>query len=165
MIARGQASAGRLALVLAPLILAAGVLSGRLSQSGPGNGWFDALVKPGFYPPPATFGIAWSVLYVLMGIALALVVAAPRSPVRRAAIAAFAVQLALNLAWSPLFFAAHRIAAALALLLAIDVAVALTLVLFRRVRAAAGWLLAPYLAWVLFATALNLAILRLNPGA
>lgn len=164
---RGQLRASflRWALLIVPAVALLGFLSGRLAQSGPGNPWFDALVKPSLFPPPATFGIVWSVLYVLMGVALTLVVTARGAPGRGAAIAAFAVQLALNLAWTPVFFGAHRIAAALYLLVAIDIAVLVTVVLFWRVRRGAALLLLPYLAWVLFATVLNWQFLVANPDA
>ncbi|MET0180488.1 MAG: TspO/MBR family protein [Novosphingobium sp.] len=159
-------SALRWALVFVPVILALGFLSGRVAGSGPGNPWFDALAKPAIYPPPAAFGIVWSILYVMMGIALALIVARPaQTPVRGLAIAVFLAQLALNLAWTPLFFAAHRISSALLLIAALDVALLVTIVLFWRVRRAAALLLVPYLAWVLFATLLTSEVLRLNPEA
>lgn len=164
---RGQLRASflRWALLIVPLVVLLGFFSGRLAGSGPGNPWFDALEKPSLYPPPATFGIVWTVLYVLMGVALTMVVTARGAPGRGVAILAFVIQLALNLVWSPLFFAGHRIAAALWLLMAIDVAVLVTLVLFWRVRAAAGALLLPYLGWVLFATLLNWQFLQANPDA
>ncbi len=166
------ASAGQLraaflrwALFLVPGILLLGFLSGLVAQSGPDNPWFASLVKPAIYPPPATFGIVWSALYVMMGLALALVVTARGAPGRNLAIAAFAVQLLLNLAWSPLFFAGHRIFAALVLLLVLDLAVVATVALFHRVRPVAAWLLVPYLVWVLFATYLNYEFRLANPGA
>ena len=164
---RGQLRASflRWALVIVPAVSLLGFLSGRLSQSGPGNPWFDALAKPAIYPLPGTFGVVWPVLYVLMGLALTLVVTARGAPGRGAAIAAFAVQLLLNLAWTPLFFAAQRIEAALYLLIGLDLAVLVTIVLFWRVRRPAALLLLPYLAWILFATALNWEFLRVNPDA
>ena len=164
---RGQlrASCLRWALVIVPAILLAGFLSGQVAGTGPGNPWFDALDKPAIYPPPATFGIVWPALYALMGIALTLVVTARGAPGRGAAIALFLVQLALNLAWSPLFFAAHRIAESLWLLVALDIAVVTTIALFWRVRTAAALLLLPYLAWILFATWLTYEFLRANPDA
>lgn len=155
----------RWSLVLVPGTLLLGFLSGRMVTSGPENPWFAALVKPEIYPPPATFGIVWSLLYVLMGLALAMIVTARGAPGRGLAIAAWIVQFALNLGWSPLFFGAHQISNALYLLMAIDAAVLATLVLFWRIRPLAGMLLVPYLAWVLFATALNWQFLELNPGA
>lgn len=164
---RGQLRASflRWALLIVPAVSLLGFLSGRLAQSGPGNPWFDALEKPALFPPPATFGIVWSILYVMMGIALTLVVTARGAPGRGAAIGAFLVQFALNLCWSPLFFAMHRIEGALWLLVALDVAVLATVVLFWRVRRGAALLLLPYLAWVLFATVLNWQFLQANPDA
>lgn len=155
----------RWALFLVPGIVLLGFISGALGGTGPGDPWFDGLVKPAIYPPPATFGIVWTVLYVLMGLALALIATAWGARGRRLAIGLFVIQLALNLAWSPLFFGAHQITAALFLLVAIDLAVFLTVVAFYRVRPRAALLLLPYLAWVLFATVLNWQFLSLNPGA
>ena len=154
----------RWALVLVPAILLLGLLSGRMAGSGPDSAWFSALVKPAAYPPPATFGIVWSILYVLMGVACAMVAAAKGAPGRGLALAVFAVQFVLNLAWSPVFFAAHMITGALILIVLIDIAVAATVVLFHRVRPVAAYLLLPYLLWVLFATYLNWAFLDANPA-
>lgn len=155
----------RWALFLVPGIVLLGFLSGAVGGSGPGDPWFDNLVKPGIYPPPATFGIVWTVLYVMMGLALTTVVTARGARRRGFAIAAFVVQLLLNLLWSPLFFGAHQISGALLLLVVLDVVVMITIVAFYRIRPRAAFLLAPYLAWVLFATLLNWQFLALNPGA
>ena len=155
----------RWGIVLVPLILLLGLASGRLSNSGYGNAWFAALAKPGFTPPGWMFGVAWTTLYLMMGIALVLVVAARGARLRRTAILLFVVQLALNLAWSPLFFAAHRIWPAFALILVLLVLVAITARCFWRIRPVAGMLLVPYLAWLCLAAALNFEIGRLNPVA
>ena len=155
----------RWVIVLVPGLVLLGFLSGVGSGSGVANPWFAALVKPGIYPPPATFGIVWTALYILMGLALAIVITASGANGRRLAVAVFAGQLVLNLAWSPLFFAMHRIVGALVLLGVIDVAVLATVVLFSRVRSLAAALLVPYLAWVLFATLLNWQFWQLNPTA
>ncbi|MGX7895767.1 TspO/MBR family protein [Tsuneonella sp. HG222] len=160
-----RASVLRWALFLVPTVMLLGYLSGVVGGSTADSPWFMSLDKPAIFPPPAAFGIVWSILYFLMGIALALVCAAWGARGRGLAIAAFVIQLALNLAWSPTFFAFHQITLALALLLAIDVAVLTTTILFFRVRRLAGWLLVPYLAWVLFATVLNWQFLQLNPDA
>lgn len=160
-----RASFIRWALFLVPVVLLLGFLSGAVSGSGAENPWFAALEKPALYPPPATFGIVWSILYVLMGLAAALVVSAWGAAGRGLALAMFGIQLVLNLAWSPVFFGLHEIELALYLLFAIDVAVLATLVLFWRVRKLAGLLLLPYLLWVGFATYLNWDILRLNPAS
>ena len=100
-----------------------------------------------------------------MALALVTVVTARGARHRGLAVAAFVIQFLLNLAWSPLFFGAHQISAALLLLVALDIAVMVTVVAFYRVRPRAAFLLAPYLAWILFATVLNWQFLELNPGA
>lgn len=160
-----RASFIRWALVSVPLCLLLGFLAGRVAGSGPGNPWFDALIKPGIYPPPAAFGIVWSILYVMMGIAVALVGSAWGARGRGLAIGVFVVQFLFNLAWTPTFFAAHQITGALIVIAVLDVLVLVTIVLFWRIRKIAGLLLVPYLAWALFATALTYEFLRLNPQA
>jgi len=161
----GQLKAGyiRWALLLVPGIILLGMLSGQFAGSGEGNPWFDALEKPAIYPPPALFGLAWAILYALMGFALALVITAVGAPGRGAAIIAFVVQLALNLAWSPVFFAQHQITGALMVIVALDLVVLLTLVLFWKVRRVAAILLLPYVLWLGFATYLNWEFLKANP--
>ena len=160
-----RASLLRWSLFTVPLVLGLGFLSGRVAGSGPANAWFSALVKPGLYPPPATFGIVWSILYVMIGVSLAMVLSARGAPGRGIALAVFVVQLLLNLAWSPVFFMAHQPRAALVVLLVLVVAVMGTVALFWRIRTFAGALLLPYLAWVLFASVLNWQIAALNPDA
>ena len=63
----------RWALVCVPLVLMLGILSGKLAGSGYGNPWFDALAKPAIMPPGWAFGVAWTILYILMGVALAII--------------------------------------------------------------------------------------------
>lgn len=160
-----RASLLRWSLFTIPLVVALGFLSGQAAGSGPGNPWFDALVKPSIYPPPAAFGIVWTVLYVLMGLALAMVLAARGAAGRGIAVAMFVVQLLINLAWSPTFFALHQITVAFWITVAMAAAIVLTVVLFWRVRPVAGMLLLPYLAWVCFASVLTFEFGRLNPDA
>lgn len=164
---RGQLRASflRWALLLVPAVLLAGFFSGELSGSGPGNPWFDSLIKPAIYPPPVTFGIVWSILYIMMGLAAALVCSAWGARGRGVAIVVFAVQLALNLAWSPIFFGAHEISLALVVIVLLDVAVVATIVLFFFIRRVAAFLLVPYLLWILFATVMAWQFLQLNPEA
>lgn len=152
-------------LVLVPGLNLLGFLSAQVSLSGPDNPWFTALVKPGIYPPPLAFPLVWTALYVLMGVALAIVVSARRAPGRGAAIVLFAAHFAINLAWSPVFFGMHRIALALGIIIAMAVSLVAVIALFWRVRPVAAALLAPYLAWVLFASLLNWQFLQLNPDA
>ena len=160
-----RASVLRWALFLVPAVMLLGYLSGVVGGSTANSPWFMSLEKPATFPPPATFGIVWGILYALMGFALALVCAAWGARYRVPAILAFALQLALNLAWSPVFFAEHEIRLALLILAALDVAVLLTIVLFWKVRRIGGLMLLPYLAWILFATLLNWQLLQLNPDA
>ena len=160
-----RASLLRWALVAVPLCVLLGFLVGRLAGGGPGDPWFDALQKPAIYPPAVAFPVAWTILYALMGFALALVGSAWGARGRRLAIMVFAAQFLVNLAWTPVFFAGHRLTGGLIVLLVLDVLVIVTLVLFWRVRKLAGLLLVPYLAWILFATVLNYQFLRLNPQA
>lgn len=159
-----RASLLRWALVLVPLVVLMGFVSGRMAQSGPGNPWFDALVKPGIYPPPITFAVVWTLLYVLMGISLAMICAARGARGRALAVTVFAVQFALNLAWSPVFFGAHQMTSALIVIGVLDLAVVLTIALFSRIRPVAALLLVPYLVWICFATYLNYAFLQANPA-
>lgn len=160
-----RASLIRWALVCVPACVLLGFLVGRMAGNGPGDAWFDMLIKPAIYPPPATFGIVWTVLYAMMGFALALVGSAWGARARGAAIGIFVVQFLVNLAWSPVFFGAHQITGGLAVIAVLAFLVAATVVLFWRVRKLAGALMLPYFAWVLFATALNYEFLRLNPEA
>lgn len=155
----------RWSLFLAPLLLVLGFLSGAAAGSAGGNPWFMGLEKPAIYPPPAAFGIVWTVLYLLMGVALAMVVTARGAAGRGVAIAVFGVQFVLNLAWTPVFFGMHQLTAGLILLVVIDLAVLVTIWLFYKVRPLAAYLLLPYLAWALFATALNWQFLAVNPDA
>lgn len=159
-----RASLMRWALVCIPVVVLLGFVSGRVAGSGPGNPWFDELVKPAAFPPPVTFGIVWTILYIMMGLALAMVLAARGARGRGGAVLAFAVQFVLNLAWSPLFFGAHMMSAALALIAAMVVAAAIAMLLCWRVRPVAGALLLPYVLWLVFATYLNFAFLQANPG-
>jgi benzodiazapine receptor len=122
-------------------------------------GWYRELPRPSWAPPGWVFGPVWITLYALMGLAAWLVWRAqPSSAARRAALAWFAAQLALNAAWTPVFFGLRSLAGGLAVIVALWAAIAVTIVRFRPVSAAAAWLLAPYLAWVTFAGALNAAL-------
>ncbi|MEO7364887.1 MAG: TspO/MBR family protein [Sphingomicrobium sp.] len=155
----------RIALITVPAIVLAGSASGWLSNSGYDNGWFAALQKPVYMPPGWAFGVAWTLLYIMLGLALALILAEPPSDRRKTALLLFYVQLALNFAWSPIFFAGHDIRLA-AIVIFIMLAVAASAGgQFFRIRPLAGALMIPYLAWLCFAATLNTAIYTLNPDA
>ena len=153
------------ALITVPLIVIVGGLMGVVSNSGFGNDWYAPLTKPSFQPPGWAFGVVWTTLYTMMGIALATILNAPKSAERSRGLTLFAVQLALNFAWSPIFFGGGMIDVALLVILAMNVSVTATIISLWKVRPLAGALLIPYLLWLCLATALNHETGRLNPGA
>jgi benzodiazapine receptor len=156
---------GRIALITVPAIVLIGSASGWLSNSGYGNRWFASLLKPDFMPPGWLFGVVWPILYVLMGIAVAMILAEPPSRRRSNALLLFFAQLALNFAWSPIFFALHDMRLAKVVIFVMAGIAAAAAGQFLRLRRVAGLLLIPYLAWLVFAATLNTAIDNLNPGA
>ena len=156
---------GKIAVVTVIGVEALGGASGWLSDSGYGNAWFDALEKPSFMPPGWVFGLVWPILYALLGIALALVLAEAPSPRRQAALTLFFIQLALNFAWSPIFFAGHDIGLSKIVIFVMASVAALAARQFLKLRKAGGLLMVPYLAWLVFAATLTATIERLNPGA
>ncbi len=129
------------------------------ATSGGVHSWYPTLAKPTWNPPSWVFGPVWTILYAMMAVAAWLVW-------RRAgwggALLLFGVQLALNAAWSPLFFGLHRIDLALVDIVVLWAAIVATTVAFWKVTPVAGWLFVPYLAWVSFAAMLNFAIWKLN---
>lgn len=155
----------KVALITVPLIVLAGTFMGYVSNSGFSNNWYAGLEKPTFQPPGWAFGVTWTILYTLMGVALALVLVAPRSDTRKLGLTLFFVQLALNYAWSPAFFGAGAIDWAFLIIMAMNILVTATIIAFWQVKPLAGLLLLPYLAWLCLATALNWETGRLNPGA
>ena len=154
----------RIAFATVPAIVMLGSASGWLANSGFGNPWFDALHKPAFMPPGWVFGVVWPILYILMGVSLAIILAEPPSPRRKLALVLFLVQLGLNFAWSPIFFAGHDISLAKVVIFVMAALAAAAAGQFLRLQKAAGLLLIPYLAWLVFAATLNSTIERLNPG-
>ena len=149
-------------MICVPAVIVLGLLSGQLSGSGAGDPWFDALVKPDIYPPGWLFGVVWTILYALMGFALALVLASDRKQYKKSALIMFGAQLLVNLLWSPIFFGLHLIALAFFWIVLLVVLVLATMAYFARVSPLASGLLAPYLAWIAFASVLSLQIWQLN---
>ena len=155
----------RWAVFTVPLILLLGFASGRAVPSGSENGWYMALQKPALTPPGIVFPIAWTSLYILIGFAVALILHARGGKGRGLALALFAAQFALNLAWTPLFFGMHQVGAALLVIVAMLVLAILATILFGRIRPLAAWLMVPYLVWISFAGVLTWRIGQLNPDA
>jgi len=155
----------RWALVTVPAVILLGFLSAGASGSGATGSWYVALEKPALQPPGIAFPIAWTILYALMGIALAMIITARGARRRGLAIGLFAAQLAVNLTWSPVFFGLHRVTIALGILVLMFVLTVATVAAFRKVRPRAALLMLPYVAWIMFAGYLNWEIVRLNPNA
>lgn len=149
-------------VVAVGLCLAVGAV-GSLATTPKIPTWYAGLAKPAWTPPDAVFPIAWTTLYVLMAVALWRLwqLHAP-SPERRRAILLWFLQLALNAIWSPVFFGMETPGAALVVVIALWLAIAAAIWASARIDRMAAWLLAPYLAWVSYATALNAAIVALN---
>jgi benzodiazapine receptor len=122
--------------------------------------WYAGLSHPAIAPPNWLFAPVWTALYILMAVAAWRVWR--QTGLRSTEMRFYAVQLALNFAWSAIFFGLHRIGAALIEITVLDLAVLATTILFFRRDRLAGLLLAPYLAWLLFATALTQAFWQLN---
>ena len=149
-------------IVLAACPLAIGGISGAISTPAI-RGWYRTLDRPSWNPPDRIFGPVWTSLYAAMGISLVRVVRADAAEdTRRIAVALFGAQLILNFGWSWIFFVEHAIGLAALEILALWLAIAATIAAFARIAPDAAALLLPYLAWVTFATALNVAIWRRN---
>jgi tryptophan-rich sensory protein len=147
--------------VLAGWILAslsAGLIG---SQFRPGE-WYAGLTKPSWTPPSWVFAPVWSTLYLLMGIAAWLVWRRGGWARQRTPLMLFSAQLILNAGWSWIFFGLHEPGWAFLEIILLAVAILLTLRNFAKISQAAAWLLAPYLVWVGFASALNFAVWKMN---
>jgi tryptophan-rich sensory protein len=125
--------------------------------------WYTTINKPIFNPPNWIFAPGWTTLFVLMGIALYLVwrEGYGKKQVKRA-MSAFSGQLILNILWSALFFGLRSPALAFAEIVALWVAIFITIKEFKKISKTAAWLLVPYIVWVSFAAILNLSIVLLN---
>ena len=124
--------------------------------------WYEHLDKPALIPPNGVFGPVWTILYVLMGIALALVILDKTSESKKQAYVWFGVQLALNTLWSIVFFGLHQPWLAFIVIIALIASIIMTMRAFHKIRPLTMWLLVPYLAWVCFATYLNVGVALLN---
>jgi len=151
----------RWSLFFVPLIVLLGFVSGEIG--GADTPWFAALEKPAIFPPPAVFGIVWGVLYVMIGLASALVASAWGARGRALALGVFALHFIGPLAWTPVFFGLQEMRIALYVLGYSVVSLLFVVVLYWRVRKWAGILLLPYLAWASFAAALNYQFIAEKP--
>jgi len=156
-----RASFLRWALFLVPLIVLLGFTAGQLGS--PQTAWFQSLAKPSIFPPTMWFGIVWGILYVIIGLSLALVVSAWGAAGREFAIIIFALHFIGNLAWTPVFFGMQNMWGGLYVLAYAVVTLIAVIAVFWRVRRVAALLLLPYLAWASFATVLNYQFIVENP--
>lgn len=136
-----------------------------LGAIAPPGEWYAGLRKPWFNPPSWVFGPAWTVLYVMIAVATWLLWRAPASTQRTRALQLNGVQLLLNAAWTPLFFALKLPGVAFVEIVLMWGFILATIVAAWPVRRLAAWLLVPYLAWVTFAATLNGCIWWLNRAA
>lgn len=147
---------GLIAALVIVLGVAGAAATGVLFQPGD---WYAALTKPAATPPDWVFPVAWTALYLAMALAAWLVW---RRQGMGSELTLFAIQLALNAAWTPVVFGAHRLGTGLGIIIGLWVAVALVIPAFWRVKPFAGALMLPYLAWISFAGYLNAGLWYLN---
>jgi tryptophan-rich sensory protein len=162
-VARASPDRGDLPTVVVSVLLVNVVGAAPALLAGPDSAWFRQLTTPPLYPPPWVFGVVWTALFTLLGVALALVSLAGTDgrPVR-VALALFALQMAVNVAWTPAFFALENLLVGLVVILALWPLVVATIVAFARVDRRAAALLVPYLLWVTFAAVLNYQFWTVN---
>lgn len=125
--------------------------------------WYNTLNKPFFNPPAWIFGPVWTLLYIMMGIALFLVWRKEtQRQKKRKALLFFGLQLVLNAIWSPLFFGLRSPALGLIIIVFLWISILLTIINFYKLSKTATGLLVPYFVWVSFAAVLNFSIWQLN---
>lgn len=149
-------------IVAVAIPLVVGAIGGFATASSVST-WYQELTKPAWNPPDWVFGPVWTVLYILMGVAVWFIWRLDRdSPAVRVALVLYGAQLFLNLFWSIIFFGLRNIGLALVEIVVLVALILATLVVFFRLKPVAGYLLIPYQAWVIFATGLNASIWWLN---
>lgn len=154
----------QLAGFVVSLLLCYGVAAVGAVASISARDFYQQLERPVWSPPGSVFGPVWSLLYTLMAVAAWLVWRAGGLYGARRALGLFLLQLAWNALWSWLFFAWRLGGLAMADIVLLWATLLATIVAFHRWSRPAAWLLAPYLAWVSFAAALNFAVWQANPG-
>ena len=150
------------------MIFTAGAVAATAAVGGaaadPGSAWYRTLCKPRWQPPPPAYALVWTPLYVTIAYAGTRALTRARGRDRSQIARSLILDLALNAAWTPLFFRARRPRGALAEIACLDIANAMLIRQTWRADRTAALLLLAYAAWTVFATALNAEIGRLNPG-
>lgn len=121
--------------------------------------WYESLKKPSFTPPDWAFPVAWTTIYLLLAWAGYRLTLIPGSDI---VLALWAAQIALNTLWTPVFFGANRLVAAMVILVLLWIVVAAMIVMALQLDIITGLILFPYLVWLSVAAALNFSILRHN---
>ena len=130
--------------------------------SGNAGETYTSLIKPPLSPPGWLFGVVWPVLYLLMGVAAYIIYQTPETPKRKKSITLYWVQLFVNFLWPIVFFRFELYWISVVVILLLDVLVLITTMLLYKAKKMAGYLMMPYLLWILFATYLNIGIAVLN---
>ncbi len=147
--------------ILIPLLI--GGVSGYITRNEVGDGaWFNSLIKPSFNPPNAVFGPVWTALYILMGISSYLIWSNSNGEKRKKAMLIFGLQLFLNFWWSILFFYFHQLLFSVIDIVVLWGCILWMIVVFKKIKPLAAYLQLPYLAWVTFASVLDISIWLLN---
>jgi translocator protein len=162
MVQKSQFIRNAIFALIAVVVVTIVVISGDVATKPNLSPWFAGLLKPPFYPPNWVFGPVWTVLYALMAVALWRVLRLPSSNARTVALFLFFLQLALNAAWSWMFFWAHSPLLGLINIVPQVLVIFTTLISFSRLDRFAAWCVTPLLAWVTFASFLNFSIWWLN---
>lgn len=141
----------------------AAAATGAMIQPGE---WYDALKKPFWTPPSWVFPVVWTTLYILMAWSAmrVAVLEGVEGAAQMQALAFWALQIALNTLWTPVFFGLKRMKAGMAVMVCLWLSVAATTLAFLSVDVIAGLMFLPYLVWVSIAGTLNFTVIRLNPG-
>jgi tryptophan-rich sensory protein len=145
--------------LLLPLMV--GFTASNFTETGEGS-WYRSIQKPEWNPPNWVFAPVWTLLYVLMGIALYLVWKSNLSRQRNFAMGFWAGQMVLNFLWSFIFFRQEEIGWAQVEITALWLSIFFTILAFAKISKLSAWLLVPYISWVSFAAILNFAIWQLN---
>ena len=152
----------RMALLAVGVVFVASAIGG--AATGPNiPTWYATIQKPSFNPPNYVFGPVWTILYAMLAFSFWRILRLPaEAPGRTGAIALFVAQISLNALWSVAFFGFRSPESGLVVIVALLLAIVANMIAFMRLDRIAGWMFPPYLAWVAFASALNVAIVQLN---
>lgn len=143
-----------------PLVI--GSIAGFLTRYEVDGTWFNLLKKPSFNPPNWLFAPVWTTLYILMGIGLFLIWNNSSGKIRKKAVFIFSLQMFLNFCWSVLFFYSQLIFASVIDIILLWICICWMILVFKQIKPVAGYLQVPYLAWVSFASVLDISIWILN---